>query len=113
MSQSFGPDDFPNDIKNNTIVNELYGGFCGDEVDKILGDENMTQRKKEDMLFSMLENMNLDVDEDLDVSIEDSKQFQADLHQTFTYSVDLKTEEHKAHLICGRVLSKITEDTER
>ena len=113
LSQSFGPDDFPNDVKNEAIVNNLYGENHTDEIDRILGDEHMSQRKKEEMLFNMLDQFNLDEEDDLDVSIEESKPFQEDNTSEYIYHADLKNDDHSSNLMCGRILSKIMENKER
>lgn len=104
-------DEFPNEIKNEAIVENLYGGKHNDEIDKILGDENMTQRRKEDMLFDMLDN--LDLEDDFEDPEEEAKNPQKDISQDYVYHCEIKKEGHYPSLICGRVLSKILETRER
>ena len=65
MSQSFGPDDvLPNDAKNQIMVEGLYGNNRNDEIDRIMGDDNITQRHKEEFLFDMLDQINLEGEEE-------------------------------------------------
>jgi len=75
------------------------------EIDKILQDENLTQRRKEDMLFQMLDDINLDTEED-DEYIEDPK-------DKGPLLVGLKIEEHLSHIISGKILTKIVEEREK
>jgi len=112
MSQSFGVEELTNDAKNEAIVNNLYGEHHNEEIDRILGDENLTQRHKEDLLFNMLDDMDLEVDDDLDVSIEECQEYKDQNQNDYVYEVDMKTNDHKPNMIWGRVLSKIMEPKE-
>jgi hypothetical protein len=65
MSQSFTPDDvLPNDSKNQAIVEGLYGNNRNEEIDRILGDDNITQRHKEEFLFDMLDQIDLEPEDE-------------------------------------------------
>jgi hypothetical protein len=112
LSHSFVPEEFTNDIKNEAIVDGLFGQDHSNEIDKVLQDDSITQRRKEDMLFSMFEQLNLE-DDDLNTSIEGIWQYQDQQFEDIVYKAELKTECHASNLICGKVLSKIIEDSER
>ena len=63
---------FPNSVKNEAIVDNLYGGKHNDTIDRIMNDDKLTQRKKEDLLFEMLDELNLDIEENENNSLENS-----------------------------------------
>ena len=52
-----------NEAKNQIIANNLYGEEHGEKIDEILADDSMTQRRKEDILFNMLDEYNYTIDE--------------------------------------------------
>jgi len=56
--------DLSSEIKNEAIVDNLYGTNHSDQIDKLMEDNSLSQKRKEDILFGMLDNMNLETDED-------------------------------------------------
>jgi hypothetical protein len=113
LSQQFEQEELTNDLKNEVIADGLFGTDHSNEIDKVLQDDSITQRKKEDMLFSMFEELNLDNNDDLNTSIEGIREYQDQQFEESVYRTELKTEDHASTMICGKVLSKIDGNTER
>lgn len=138
---SLGTEEFMKKDKNEIIANNLYGENHDEKIDQILADENITQRRKEDMLFNMLDELNYTIDEsqiydDLvraradGVSPYDDSNPDGQLqnypsnanHNVQAYEEqptveyfqrNLNVQDHHSSLICGRILTKIAEKKER
>ena len=102
---------FPNTIKNEAIVSNLFGWKHNDTIDRIMHDDKLTQRKKEDMLFEMLDDIDLEIEEN---SIDYYENQDDNNNQNnYVYQLEIKKEDHQAALIWGRIISKILVSTER
>ena len=64
LSVNYENVDLSSEIKNEAIVDNLYGTNHSDQIDKLMEDNSLSQKRKEDILFGMLDNMNLETDED-------------------------------------------------